>query len=82
MIPSRMTLKDPISPAREKLFNDMASLLSLVLFFVLRFSKRRGVGFAGADTHCVIETEHENLAIADLSGFRGGADRFDDLHST
>ena len=28
-----------------------------------------GVGFAGADTHGVVEAGNENLAVADLSGF-------------
>jgi hypothetical protein len=44
-----------------------------------RRSDRVGVGFAGANTFYMAEAVHEDLAIADLSGFRGRDDCLDDL---
>src|SRR5580700_388282 len=41
--------------------------------------KRGSIGLAGTDPHGVIEAEHENLAVADLSGLRRGRDGLDDL---
>ena len=38
-----------------------------------------GVGLAGADAHRMVEAEDEDLTVADLSGFRRGTDRLDDL---
>src|SRR6185312_11872848 len=42
-------------------------------------SERRGVGFAGADAHGVVEAEDENLAVADLAGLGGARDGRDHL---
>ncbi len=41
--------------------------------------KGRGVGLAGADADRMVETDYEDFAVADLPGFRRGADRIDDL---
>ncbi len=41
--------------------------------------KSCGVGLAGADAHRMVEAEDEDLTVADLSGFRRGTDRLDDL---
>ncbi len=38
-----------------------------------------GVGLTGADAHRMVEAEDEDLTVADLSGFRCGTDRLDDL---
>ena len=40
-------------------------------------SERVGVDFAGTDAHGVIEGEDEDLAVADLAGLGGAADRLD-----
>src|ERR1700754_2729336 len=42
-------------------------------------SKGRGIGLAGADANRVVEVDDEDLAVADLSGFRGGGDGVDGL---
>src|SRR5436853_7225402 len=40
-------------------------------------SEGRGIGFAGADANRVVEIDDEDLAVADLPGFRRGGDGFD-----
>src|SRR5579862_1894355 len=42
-------------------------------------SNRCGTGLAGADAERLDEVEHEDLAVADLSGMAGVLDRLDDL---
>jgi len=44
-----------------------------------RRSDRVGVGFAGANTYRMVDAVHEDLAVTDLSGFRGRDDCLDDL---
>src|SRR3974390_1140153 len=56
-------------PARENLFNVMISLL---FARIGRALKGRGVGLAGPDADGVIEGEHENLAVTDVTGLGGG----------
>src|SRR5579863_400508 len=73
---SRIAPARATSPARENIFEVMVSLLSIL---VRVSSKGRGVGLAGADAHRMVEAEDENLAVADLSGFRRRGDGLDDL---
>ena len=40
---------------------------------------RVGVGFAGANAYRMVDAVHEDLAVTDLSGFRGRDDCLDDL---
>ena len=47
--------------------------------FLSDFLERVVVGLAGADAHGAIEVVDENLAVADLAGLGGVADRGDDL---
>src|SRR6476661_5956125 len=75
--PSRTPKARANSPARENFFNVMA--YSCPCCLRCGRLKRRRVGLAGADADGVIEAEHENLAVADLSGFGGAGDRADDL---
>src|SRR4051812_16353353 len=42
-------------------------------------SQRIGVGFAGADTHGMLDRQHEDLAVAYLPGLGRSDDRFDRL---
>src|ERR1700730_3287301 len=60
-------------PARASFLSVMVQLLCGA------GSERGGVGFAGADADGLVETQHEDLAVADLSGFGGGRDGLDDL---
>src|SRR5262249_3461744 len=66
------------SPARENRLKVMVSLLS-VFIEVRGYSKGGGVGFAGADPDRMIDTEDENLAVANLAGFRRGRNHLDDF---
>ena len=43
-----------------------------------RFSKRVGVGFPSADANRAFNRRHKDLAVSDLSGLCGIADRLDD----
>src|SRR3954469_15712919 len=65
------------SPARENFFNVM--VYSCPYSFAVRVSERGGVGFAGADTHGVVEPQYEDFAVADLAGLRRAGDGGDDL---
>src|SRR6202041_476380 len=42
-------------------------------------SEGRGIGLAGADANRMVEVDDEDLAVADLPGFRGRGDGFDGL---
>src|SRR5262249_36386809 len=42
-------------------------------------SKSCGVGLAGADPHCAVEREDEDLPVPDLAGLGGGSDGVDGL---
>src|ERR1700758_5111344 len=42
-------------------------------------SEGRGIGLAGADANRMVEVDDEDLAVADLSGFRGRGDGIDGL---
>src|SRR6266702_905340 len=42
-------------------------------------SEGRGIGLAGADANRMVEVDDEDLAVADLSGFRGRRDGIDGL---
>src|SRR5262249_36739837 len=64
------------SPARVSVVNFM---VSAPFFWDARESQRRGVGFAGADANGAVETEDEDLAVADLAGLGGRGDGFDGL---
>src|SRR5580698_1408013 len=75
-MPSSIASTRAISPAPENLFSVIVSLL---FFSWCGCSKCRGVGFAGADAHGVIEIDDEDLAVADLAGLRRRRDRVDDL---
>src|SRR5208282_6353139 len=66
------------SPARENVLKVMMSLLSVEME-VRGLLKGRGIELAGADADRMVEAEHEDLAIADLAGFRRGTDRIDDF---
>src|SRR6266487_3660768 len=65
-----------MSPARGDFRKVMVWLLSIEEG---AGSKRRLVGFAGADAHRVLETEHEDLAVADLAGLGRAGDGFGDF---
>src|SRR5262245_40444695 len=64
------------SPARV---SDVNFMVSVPFFWDARESQRRGVGFAGADANGAVETEDEDLAVADLAGLGGRGDGFDGL---
>src|SRR4051812_10515137 len=65
------------SPAREDFLNFI--MLTPVRRVRCAGSERRGIGFAGADAHRLIDAEHEDLAVADLPGLGRGGDRIDHL---
>src|SRR5579862_1164691 len=75
--PNQIAPASAKSLARENVFNDMVSLLSVEIW-ARNFLKRGGVGLAGADAHRVIEAEDEDLAVANLSGLRRRRDGVDD----
>src|SRR5579864_9524639 len=77
--PSSIEPASAKSFARENMFNDIGSLLSVEFFCGGDFLQRGGVGLAGADAHRVIEPEDEDLAVADLAGLRRRRDGVDDL---
>src|SRR4051812_5679431 len=57
-----------------------ASFLSVMVQLLCGAGSERGrVGFAGADANGLVESQHEDLAVTDLSGFGGGRDGLDDL---
>src|SRR5262245_47642888 len=64
------------SPAREDFLNVMVFLLSWMLG---TRSKRRSVGFAGADADGLIDAEDEDFSVADLTGLGRSRDGVDHL---
>src|SRR4030088_3110073 len=57
-----------------------ASFLSVMVQLLCGAGSERGrVGFAGADADGLVEIQHEDLAVADLSRLGGGRDGLDDL---